>query len=90
MKVFLITWVVFCFLVIVGLFIVYATDQLPGVPVAQSRSGDPDKPGQVGLEVENSRNGTEECSPCEENLARLRKVLEQQTASQGATGVSTP
>lgn len=90
MKVFLITWGLFCLLVIMGLFIAYATDQLPGVPVAQSRSEDPDKAGQVGLEVENSWNGTEECSPCEENLARLRKVLEQQTASQGATGISTP
>jgi hypothetical protein len=32
MKVFLITWVLLCFLVIVGLFIAYATDLLPGVP----------------------------------------------------------
>ena len=42
MKVFMITWVIFCFLVIVGLFIAYATDQLPGVPAPQSRSEDPD------------------------------------------------
>ena len=61
MRVFLITWVVLCFLVIVGLFIAYATDQLPGVPVPQ----------QVELEAE------EECSPCEENLARLQKAIEQ-------------
>ena len=81
MKVFMITWVVLCFLVIVGLFIAYATDQLPGAPVPQ----------QVELQVEDSRNGAEEeCSPCEENLARLRKVLEQQTASQKHSGVSTP
>ena len=35
MKVFIIAWTVFCLLVIVGLFIVYATDQLPGAPVPQ-------------------------------------------------------
>ena len=87
MKVFVITWVVFCFLVIVGLFIAYATDQLPGVPVAQSRSEDlpiyrhsrqvgTDKSEQVGLEVEDSRNRAEECSPCEENLKRFIKARE--------------
>ncbi len=80
MKVFIITWTVFCLLVIVGLFIVYATDQLPGAPVPQ----------QVELQVKDSRNRAEECSPCEENLARLRKVLEQQTTSQGPTGILTP
>ena len=48
MKVFMITWVVFCLLVIVGLLIAYATDQLPGVPVPQ----------QIELQTE------EECSPC--------------------------
>ena len=80
MKVLLITWGLFCLLVIMGLLIAYATDQLPGVPA----------PKQVGLLVEDSRNGAEECSPCEENLARLRKVLEQQEASQGHSGVSTP
>ena len=81
MKVFLIMWVVLCFLVIVGLFIAYATDQLPGAPALQ----------QIELQVKDSRNGAEEeCSPCEQNLARLRKVLEQQTASQGHSGVSTP
>ncbi len=95
MKVFMITWIVFCFLVIVGLFIAYVTDNLPGVPSPQSRSEDPDpdllrmpmnqhKSGQVESETE------EECSPCEENLARLRKVLEQQAASQGHSGGSTP
>ena len=41
MKVFMITWVVFCFLVIVGLFIAYATDNLPGAPAPQSRSENP-------------------------------------------------
>ncbi len=66
MKVFMITWVMFCFLVIVGLFIAYATDNLPGVPTPQSRSG-----GQVELKTE------EECSPCEENLKRLKEAMEQ-------------
>ena len=80
MKVFIIAWTVFCLLVIVGLFIAYATDQLPGAPVPQ----------QVELQVKDSRNGAEECSPCEENLGRLRKVLEQQAARQGHSGVSTP
>jgi len=61
MKVFMITWVVFCFLVIVGLFIAYATDQLPGVPAPQ----------QVELQTE------EGCSPCEENLKRLQRAREQ-------------
>ncbi len=85
MKVFMITWVVFCFLVIVGLFIAYATDNFPGVPSPQSRSEDPDpdlsrmpmnlhKSGRVGLETE------AECSPCEENLKRLKKAMEQQAA----------
>lgn len=67
MKVFLITWGLFCFLVIVGLFIAYATDQLPGVPAPQP----------IGLEVEASRNEAEaECSPCEENLKRLKEARE--------------
>ncbi len=61
MKVFLITWGVFCFLVVVGLFIAYATDNFPGVPAPQ----------QVGLQVE------EDCSPCEENLKRLKQAREQ-------------
>jgi hypothetical protein len=88
MKVFMITWGLFCVLVIGGLFIAYATDQLPGVPATQFRSAspngigeDPDKSGQVGLEVEDSRNGAEaECSPCEENLKRLKTAMEQQAA----------
>lgn len=42
MRVFLITWVVLCFLIIVGLFITYATDQLPGAPASK----------QIGLEAE--------------------------------------
>ena len=71
MKVFMITWGLFCFLVIVGLFLTYATDNLPGVPALQSRSEDPDKSGQVGVEAE------EECSPCEENLKRLKEAMEQ-------------
>ena len=81
MKVFLITWVMFCCLVIVGLFIAYATDQLPGGLVHQ----------QVELQVKDSRSGAkQECSPCEENLVHLRKVLEQQAASQGYSGVLMP
>ena len=71
MKVFMITWGLFCFLVIVGLFIAYATDNFPGVPAPQSRSEDPDKSGQVGVEAE------EDCSPCEENLKRLKEAMEQ-------------
>ena len=74
MKMFMITWVVFCSLVIVGLFIAYATDNLPGVPTSK----------QVGLEakisgarkVDTSRNSEEDCSPCEENLKRLREARE--------------
>lgn len=88
MKVFMITWVVFCFLVIVGLFIAYATDNLPGVPVAQSGSEDPDKPEQVGLEIEDSRNRAEECSPCEENLKRLIKARERWERERKATVVA--
>lgn len=60
MKAFLITWGLFCFLVVVGLFIAYATDNLPGVP----------SPKQVGLE-------TDECSPCEDNIKRLKQAMEQ-------------
>ena len=60
MKVFMITWGLFCFLVIVGLFIAYATDQLPGVATPQ----------QIELEAE------EECSPCEENLKQLKEAME--------------
>ena len=70
MKVFMITWGLFCVLVIVGLFIAYATDNFPGVPAPQSRSEDPDKSGQVGVEAE------EECSPCEENLKQLKEAME--------------
>ncbi len=60
MKVFMIAWVVFCFLVIAGLFIAYATDNFPGVPAPQ----------QVDMETE------EECSPCEKNLKRLKEARE--------------
>ena len=59
MKVLLLTWAGFCFVVIVGLFIAYATDRLPGVPFPQ----------QIELEMET------ECSPCEENLKRLKKAM---------------
>ncbi len=61
MKVFMITWGLLCFLVIVGLLVAYVTDQLPGVSVAE----------QVALETE------EDCSPCEENLKRLKEAMEQ-------------
>ena len=64
MKVFMITWVVFCFLVIVGLFIAYATDNLPGVPTPQAEYAQ----GESLTE--------EECSPCEENLKRLKEAME--------------
>ena len=60
MKVFMITWGLFCLLVVVGLIIVYATDNFPGVPAPQ----------QVEMETE------EECSPCEENLKRLKEAME--------------
>ena len=81
MKVFMITWVIFCFLVIVGLFIAYATDNFPGVPAPQ----------RVGLDAENSQSGAEEeCSPCEENLKRLKKAMEQQTVrGRGAKAATT-
>ena len=61
MKVFMITWGLFCFLVIVGLFIAYATDQFARC------SYDPQ---QIELEAE------EECSPCEENLKQLKEAME--------------
>ena len=70
MKVFMITWGLFCVLVIVGLFVAYATDNFSGVTVPQSRSEDPDKSGQAELETE------EACSPCEENLRRLKEAME--------------
>ena len=60
MKVFMITWGLFCFLVIVGLFIAYATDHFPGVPA----------PKQVEVQTE------DECSPCEENLKQLKEAME--------------
>ena len=60
MKVFMITWGLFCVLVIVGLFIAYATDNFPGVPT----------PKQVEVQTE------DECSPCEENLKQLKEAME--------------
>lgn len=65
MKVFMIAWVVFCFLVIAGLFIAYATDNFPGVPVPQAEYAQ----GEILTE--------DECSPCEENLKRLKAAMEQ-------------
>lgn len=82
MKVFMITWLVFCFLVVVGLFIAYATVQLPGVPTPQSHSEDPDKSGQVEPETE------AECSPCEENLKRLKEAMEQAERERKAAAVT--
>lgn len=84
MKVFLVTWGLFCVLVIVGLFLAYATDNFPGVPASQSRSEATDLSGQAAMQVD------EACSPCEENLIRFRKVLEQRASSQGHSGFSTP
>ena len=86
MKAFIITWGLFCFLVIVGLFVAYATDQLPGVPVPQPCSEDPDESGQIGLETE------AECSPCEENLKRLKEAMEQwerERKAQAAAGTAS-
>ena len=64
MRVFLIAWVVFCFLVIMGLFIAYATDNFPGMPVPQAEYAQ----GKILTEAE--------CSPCEENLKRLKAARE--------------
>ena len=69
MKVFMITWVVFCLLVIVGLFIAYATDRLPGVPVPQP----------IELEAD------DDCSPCEENPKRLKEAMERWEREREAT-----
>ena len=60
MKVFMIAWIALCFLVVVGLFIAYATDNFPGVSVPQ----------QAEIETE------AECSPCEENTKRLKEAME--------------
>ena len=70
MKVFMITWGLFCVLVIMGLFIAYATDNFPGAPTPQSRSEEPNESGQVELEAE------ADCSPCEENTKRLKEAME--------------
>ena len=64
MKAFMITWGLLCFLVIVGLFIAYATDQLPGVPAPQAKYVQ----GEILTE--------DECSPCEENLKQLKEAME--------------
>ena len=72
MKVFLITWVIFCFLVIAGLFIAYATDNFPGLSALQ----------QVGPEAEAS------CSPCEENLKRLKEAMERWERERKAQAVN--
>lgn len=76
MKVFMITWGVFCFLVIVGLVIAYATDQLPGVSTPQA-------------EYAQSEILTgDECSPCEENLKRLKQAMEQAERERKAAAVA--
>ena len=62
MKIFLITWGLLCFLVIVGLFIAYATDTFPMQPQKQLAIDSPE--------------AEENCSPCEENLKRLKKAME--------------
>ena len=82
MKVFLITWGLFCVLAIVELFIAYVIDRLPGVPVPQSRPESTDKSGQVGLEEKGA------CSPCEENLKRLRKAMERAERERKAAAVA--
>ena len=66
MKVFLIMWGGLCFLVIVGLIIVYATDQLPGASTPQAEYVQ----GEILTLTE------EECLPCEENLKRLTEAME--------------
>ena len=76
MKVFMITWGVFCFLVIVGLVIAYATDQLPGVPTPQAEYAQ----GEILTK--------DECSPCEENLKRLKQAMEQAERERKAAAVA--
>ena len=81
MKVFLVTWGLFCVLVIVGLFIAYATDNFPGVPAHQ----------QVELETGSVPIPEDECSPCEENLKRLKEALERwEREHEAAVAVSEP
>lgn len=72
MKVFMIAWVMFCFLVIAGLFITYATDSFPGVPVPQQ------------AEIEKD----EACSPCEANLKRLKAARERWERERKAQAVA--
>ena len=64
MKTFLITWGSFCVLVIVGLFIAYATDNFPGVPVPQAEYAQ----GEILTE--------KACSPCEDNLKRIKEAMQ--------------
>lgn len=76
MKVFMITWGVLCFLVIVGLFLAYATDQLPGVPAPQAEYAQ----GEILTE--------DEYSPCEENLKRLKEARERWERERKAQAVA--
>ena len=59
MKVFLIIWTVICLLVVAGLVVAYATDLLPRVKVSSFPLG--------VVEAD--------CSPCEENVKRLKEAL---------------
>ena len=72
MKVFLITWGLLCFFAILALFIVYATNQLPGASTSL----------HAELEIE------KECSPCEENLKSLKKAMEQAERERKAAAVA--
>lgn len=76
MKVFLIIWFLFCFLVIVGLFIASATDNFPGVPVPQAEYAQ----GEILTE--------DECSPCEANLKRLKAARERWERERKAQAVA--
>ena len=73
MKVFMITWGLLCLFIIAGLFIAYTTDNLPGAPT---------KLGQDELEAEM------ECSPCEENLKRLKEAMERWERERKAAAVT--
>ena len=72
MKVFMIAWIALCFLVVVGLFIAYATDNFPGVPAPQ----------QAEIQTD------EACSPCEENTKRLKEAMERWERERKAQAVA--
>ena len=56
--------------------------QFVGVSVTQSRSELTDKSGQVELEAEG------DCSPCEENLKRLKKAMERAERERKAAAIA--